>query len=376
MKNILMISFVLLAAGCKSNNPEQKKNTAEIPADNITLTEAQLKNAGIQTTTLLQRDMAVTLKLNGKIDVPPQNLISVSAPLGGYLQSTKLLPGMHVSKGEVIATMEDQQYVQLQQDYLLAKSKLHFAELEYKRQKELNEGQASSDKITQQAHAEVAALKITTNALAEKLKLININPNTLTAAGISKSISIYSGINGFVSKVNVNIGKYVNPADVLFELINPEDIHLNLMVFEKDVPKISIGQKVMAFTNAGTEKKYPCEIILISKNISAEGTSEVHCHFDSYDKTLLPGTYMNAEVEIKRSMSDMLPEESVVHYQGKDYIFEAAGKNQFKMIEVRPGNKENDFIEITDAGKIKNKIIVSAGAYTLLMSIKNKEEQE
>lgn len=376
MKNILIISTILLAAACKSNTAEQKKNTTESSTDNITLTEAQLKNTGIQTTTILQKEMAVVLKVNGKIDVPPQNLVSVSVPLGGYLRSTKLLPGMHVSKGEVIATMEDQQYVQLQQDYLLAKSKLHFAELEYNRQKALNEGQASSDKVTQQAQAEVALLKITMNALAEKLKLININPNNLTVAGISKSISIYSGINGFVSKVNVNIGKYVNPADVLFELINPEDIHLNLMVFEKDVPKLSIGQTVMAFTNTNPEKKYPCEIILISKDIRPEGTSEVHCHFELYDKTLLPGTYMNAEVETKKGIANVLPEESVVNYQGKEYVFESNGKNQFTMIEIKTGNKENGLIEIADAEKLKDKTLVSAGAYTLLMKIKNKEEEE
>lgn len=376
MKNILIISIILLVAGCKSNTAEQKKNVTEILTDNITLTEAQLKNAGIQTTTLSQKEMAVTLKVNGKIDVPPQNLVSVSVPLGGYLRSTKLLPGMHVSKGEVIATMEDQQYVQLQQDYLLAKSKLHFAELEYNRQKTLNEGQASSDKVTQQAQAEVSALKITMSALAEKLKLININPNSLTPAGISKNISIYSSINGFVSKVNVNIGKYVNPADVLFELINPEDIHLNLMVFEKDVSKLSIGQKVMAVTNSNPEKKYPCEIILVSKDISAEGTSEVHCHFELYDKTLLPGTYMNAEVETKSGIANVLPEESIVNHQGKEYVFESNGKNQFTMIEIKTGNKENGLIEIADAEKLKDKTLVSAGAYTLLMKAKNKEEEE
>lgn len=376
MKNILIISIVLLVAGCKSNTAEQKKNATEISTDNITLTEAQLKNAGIQTTTLSQKEMAVTLKVNGKIDVPPQNLVSVSVPLGGYLRSTKLLPGMHVSKGEVIATMEDQQYVQLQQDYLLAKSKLHFAELEYNRQKALNEGQASSDKVTQQAQAEVSVLKITMSALAEKLKLISINPNSLTAQGISKSINIYSSINGFVSKVNVNIGKYVNPADVLFELINPEGIHLNLMVFEKDVSKLSIGQKVMAFTNTNPEKKYPCEIILISKDINAEGVSEVHCHFELYDKTLLPGTYMNAEVETKSGIANVLPEESIVNHQGKEYVFESSGKNQFTMIEIKTGNKENGLIEITDAEKLKDKTLVSAGAYTLLMKAKNKEEEE
>lgn len=376
MKNIILITILFFVAGCSNKTAVQEKTTEAVPSGNIILTDAQLKNAGIETVTLVQKQMAATLKVNGRIDVPPQNLISVSVPLGGYLRSTKLLPGMHVSKGEVIATMEDQQYVQLQQDYLLAKSKLHFAELEYNRQKELNEGQASSDKITQQAQAEVASLKITLNALAEKLKLININPAGLSAGTISRSINIYSSINGFVSRVNVNIGKYVNPADVLFELINPEDIHLNLMVFEKDVSKLAIGQKVMAFTNTDTDKKYLCEIILISKDIREEGTSEVHCHFESYDKSLLPGTYMNAIVETSAGIANVLPEDCIVSYENKDYVFAAMGKGEFAMISIKTGNKENGLIEIQDAEKLKDKTIVSKGAYTLLMKAKNKEEEE
>ncbi len=376
MKNFFIITILLFAAGCSNKTAVNEKTTEGTSSDNITLTDLQVKNAGIENTTLAQKEMSTILRVNGKIDVPPQNLISVSVPLGGYLRSTKLLPGMHVNKGEVIATMEDQQYVQLQQDYLLAKSKLHFAELDYNRQKQLNEGQASSDKVTQQAQAEVAMQQITMNALAEKLKLININPAGLSAGNISKSISIYSSITGFVSKVNVNIGKYVNPADVLFELINPADIHLNLMVFEKDVAKLSIGQKVMAFTNTDINQKYPCEIILISKDIREEGTSEVHCHFESYDKTLLPGTYMNAEVETKSAIVNVLPEESIVSYQGKEYVFAGIGKNEFTMIEITTGNKENGMVEIADAEKLKNKSLVSKGAYTLLMKAKNKEAEE
>lgn len=375
MKNTVIILIILFGLGCKNKNAG---NTAAAPADVqgvLTLTDIQFRNAGIETVSLSQKEMSATLRLNGKIDVPPQNLISVSVPLGGYLRTTKLLPGMHVNKGEVIATMEDQQYVQLQQDYLLAKSKLHFAELEYRRQKTLNAEQASSDKVTQQSQAEVASLQIIMNALAEKLKLININPVTLSSGNISKSINIYSGINGFVSKVNVNIGKYVNPADVLFELINPEDIHLNLMVFEKDVAKLSIGQTVKAFTNTNPGKQYPCEIILISKNISAEGTSEVHCHFEAYDKTLLPGTYMNAVVETKSGLTQVLPEESVVSYQGKEYVFVRTGKNQFVMQQVTTGINESGFIEINEAAVLKDKTIVSKGAYVLLMKAKNKEEE-
>ncbi len=212
------------------------------------------------------------------------------------------------------------------------------------------------------------------NALAEKLLLININSNNLTVNNISKNINIYSSITGYVSKGNVNIGKYVNSADVLFELINPEDIHLNLKVFEKDVTKLVIGQKVEAFSNTIRNKKYLCEVIFISKNIIEEGTSEVHCHFESYDKTLLPGTYMNAEVEMNPGITNILPEESLVNHVGVQYIFESNSKNQFTMMEVKTGNKENGLIEILEAEKLKGKAIVTKGAYTLLMKAKNKEE--
>ncbi|MBP6430478.1 MAG: efflux RND transporter periplasmic adaptor subunit [Ferruginibacter sp.] len=369
---ILIISLMLFA--CKSKTTSIEK-TATITNENVvTLTDAQFKNANIETTILEEKNIATILKLNGKIDVPPQNLVSVSVPLGGYLRNTKLLPGMHISKGEVIAVMEDQQYIQLQQDYLSAKSKLHFAELEYKRQKELNQSQASSDKITQQALAEVNIQRITMNATAEKLRLINKNPASVTVNNISKTTNVYSSINGYVSKVNVNIGKYITPADVMFELINPADIHLNVKVFEKDIAKLSIGQKVIAYDNAHPDKKYNCEIILISKDITPEGTADVHCHFENYNQTILPGMYMNAEVQVATSASNTLPEESIVTFEGKEFVFAETKKHQFEIIEVTTGTKENGFVSITITEALKNKTIVTKGAYTLLMKMKNKEE--
>ena len=139
---------------------------------------------------LSEKNIGTVLKLNGKIDVPPQSLVSVSVPLGGYLKTSKLLPGTHVNKGEIIAVMEDPQYIKLQQDYLQAKSKLQFAELDYKRQRELNESQASSEKVMQQAQAEMNNQRITMNALAQQLRLININPNLLDENTISKSVPV------------------------------------------------------------------------------------------------------------------------------------------------------------------------------------------
>jgi cobalt-zinc-cadmium efflux system membrane fusion protein len=374
-KYIYFLLIALLSFGCKKEtSKEEEEEVATTSETEVILTDAQMKNTTIETISIAEKGLATVLKLNGKIDVPPQNMVSVSVPLGGYLRSTKLLPGMHVSKGEIIAVMEDQQYIQLQQDYLVARAKLTYAEKEFERQNELNQSQASSDKVTQMAQAEVSGLRATTNGLGEKLRLININPNKITASKISQKINLYATINGYVSKVNVNIGKYVSPSEVLFELINPEDIHLNVKVYEKDIAKLKIGQKIIAYTNAEPSIKHECEILLISKDITADGTSEVHCHFEDYDKTLFPGMYMNAEVEIESTNANAIPEECVVNFEGQNYIFIETAKQRYQLQEVKLGKKENNFIEILNAADFKDKKIVSKGAYTLLMTLKNVEE--
>lgn len=376
MKNLtIMLGILLILNACK-NNKVQDNTGAKKNADVVTLTAAQYENAKIETSSLKEISIATVLKLNGKIDVPPQNIVSVSVPLGGYLRGTKLLPGMHINKGEVIAIMEDQQYIQLQQDYLTAKAKLHLAQLEYNRQKELNQSQASSDKITEQAYAEFNLQRITMNATAEKLRLINKDPNQVNVNNISKSINIYSSISGYVSKVNVNIGKYVTPSDVIFELINPSDIHLNLKVFEKDIAELYIGQKVVAYDNAHPDKKYNCKIMLISKDITSESTADVHCHFETFDKTILPGMYMNAEVSVFPNVSKVLPDESIVTFEGKEYVFIETSRQQFKIKEIATGTRENGFVAITNPETLSGKTFVTKGAYTLLMKMKNKEEEE
>jgi membrane fusion protein, heavy metal efflux system len=373
IRGIVFLAFSIIIFSC-SKKTESENAEKVVNESQVGLTASQLKNAEIELGKIAGKEISSVIKLNGKIDVPPQNMVSVSAPMGGYLKSTKLLPGMHLKKGEIIAVLEDPQYIQLQQDYLLAKSKLNFAEMEYARQLELNKSQASSDKVTQMAQNEVNNQKIMMNALAEKLKIININPSHLSVDRISKSIFIYSAINGFVSKVNVNIGKYVNPSDVLFELIDPSDIHLNLKVYEKDIDKLVIGQKLLAYSNANPETKYNCEIILISHDINAEGIAEVHCHFEGHHTTLAPGMYMNAEIEVKSNSTQAINEEAIVNFEGKNYVFAQAENNNFEMTQVTLGVKENGFVEILNSKALQNKNIAIKGAYTLLMKLKNKSE--
>lgn len=362
---------------CKDHGKTEPVSAAGSSKDEnvVTLTDAQLKNTPVVTTVLSLQKISSVLKLNGMIDVPPQNLVSVSIPLGGYLKSSSLLPGKPVSKGQVIAVIENPQFIQLQQDYLMAKSKNHFAQLDYNRQKTLNQSQATSDKVMQQAQSEMNSQKILMNSLAQQLRLININPESLNSGSIQKSVPVYSIINGFVSKVNVNIGKYVNPSDVLFELINPDDIHLNLKVYEKDLGNLKMGQRFMAYTNAAPDKKYYGEIILISKDVNPGGMAEAHCHFEKYDQSLVPGMYMNAEIETSTSFSNAVPEESIVNFEGKDFVFVEEKKQTYRLSPVTLGETENGFVQIMNTDDFKNKKIVIRNAYTLLMKLKNTADE-
>jgi len=374
-KYTLIILTSMLFNACSIDQPSEEPTSVVSENTNLVeLSDAQLKNANIMVGKIASKNMASILKVNGIIDVPPQNMISISVPLGGFLKYTKLLPGMHLLKGESIATMEDQQYIQLQQEYLTTVSNLKFAELEYNRQKELNLSKAASNRALEQAEASFQSLKINAKSLSEKLKLIGINPENLSEKTISRSIDIHSPIDGYVSHVNVNIGKYVNPSDVLFELVNPTDIHLGLTIYEKDLDKIFIGQKLQAFTNHKPDLKYPCEIILIGKDLSEERSVEVHCHFEKYDKTLIPGMFMNAELEINSNNAKVLPDEAIVRFENINYAFIATSKNTFKMVEVKLGSSEKGLTEVTMDDSFNNKNFVLNGAYNLLMQLKNKEE--
>lgn len=376
MKNIIsIVSLSVLLVACGNETKTEQTQAKETQENVVTLTKEQYKNAGIETGKLSTKNISSILKVNGKIDVPPQNMVSISVPLGGYLKSTKLLAGMHIKKGEVLAVMEDAQYIQLQQDYLTAKAQFALTESEYNRQKELNQSKATSDKVFEQSKENYQTQLVLIKSLEEKLKLIGLNPQKLTANNISNSINIYSPITGFVSAVNVNIGKYVNPSDVLFELVNPSDIHLTLSVFEKDINKLSIGQKLFAYTNTNPDKKYGCEIILISKNLSTQNSAEVHCHFEQYDKSLLPGMFMNAEIELSGNNATALPSEAIVRFENKQYVFIAKDNNQFEMQQVQTGNTENNFTEIISADNLANQTFVTKGAYNLLMTMKNKSEE-
>lgn len=373
----LYISLILMSImfACSTKVSEQQIVANKVEEDLVILTDAQLKNAGIEEMEISDQQISVMLKMNGKIDVPPQNLISISAPLGGYLKQTDLVTGKKVAKGQVLAILENPQFIQLQQDYLTAKSKYNFANLDYIRQRDLNQAQASSDKVMQAAKSEMENQQVLMNTIAQQLRMVHIDPNQISSTNIVNHVAVYSPINGYVSRVNVNIGKYLNPTDVLFELINPSNIHLSIKVLEKDLEKLKVGQDLVAYSNLDPQTRYPAKIQLLGAIIDENGLADVQCQFTQKNLNLVPGTYMNIEIASQTAFSKALPEESIVDYKGQNFVFVHEGKNTYRMVAVSLGESDKGFVQVLNAQDFSQKKVVSKNAYTLLMKLKNTEEE-
>ena len=388
---LYILIFLFFGTGIVScSNKKIAEETTDRPSDqhedenSVQLTEAQSKTAGIVLGKIENKQISGTVKVNGVLDVPPQQLVSISVPLGGFVKNTSLLQGSRVKKGQIIATIENLDFIQIQQDYLEAKGQLELTEADYKRQQELAKENVNSQKTLQQSRTNFSTWQAKYNALREKLKVINVDIKSLEAGKVTSSINLYSPIGGYVTQVNVNIGKFVTPTDVIFEIVDTEHLHAELIVFEKDVLKLKIGQKVR-FTLANETEERMATIYLIGREINKERTVQVHCHIDKEDTELLPGMYLSAHVETGGASVPALPDEAIVDYNGKKYIFIVSEeKNEqdkpqesaqhFKMLEIQTSNRELGFTEVNVPDSLSQAEVVVKGAYSLLSKMKNSEE--
>jgi cobalt-zinc-cadmium efflux system membrane fusion protein len=372
----LFILIFLLIQSCSGSKTAPAEEAVVEETNEINLTQDQLKALGLQYGDPVKTSMSSIITVQGKIDLPPQNLISVNFPLGGYLRSTKLIPGMHVSKGEVIAIMEDQAIVQLQQDYLSAAVRHELAGLELERQKALGEAHAGTSRALQQAQAEQKLQAVAVRALQEKLKLIGIDVNALNESNISGQVSVRSTINGYVSKVNVNTGKYVQPTETMFELIDPEDIHVALTLFEKDLPYVQKGNQVSIHFMDEPEKTYAAEVILVNKGLDDDRTATAHCHFKVHPKNLLPGMFVEGELSVSSKLVNAVPDEAVVRLGNKQYIFVRKSDNVVEMRPVVTGLSKDGRTALTSGNEgLPAGSIVLNNAYKLMGILKNSGEE-
>ena len=385
LKIVVIFGLITSITACTRGKVQVSETSkAEVlPEDIVELRADQIKLGKIELGSVEIRSLGNVLKVNGIISVAPQNMATVCMPLGGFIKSTTLFPGNDVNKGQILAVIENQDFVDIQQNYLEAKNKLIFAEADYKRHSDLYKADVYSEQNVQQVTVDYKNTKALVKSLEQKLVLIGVNPDQLNEDNISSAINLVSPIKGFLKAVNVNIGKYVSPTDVLFEIVNSDRLFLELTLFEKDADKVASGQKIIFYINNESEE-HEAIITQTGKSVSNDKTFRVYATVNSSCKNLLPGMYVNAFIEESASKVTALPSEAVVSFDDKDYIFtfekekEEAGKpfTEYRMIEVKKGISGSGYTEIKlPAGfDIKAAKIVTKGAYNLLSAKKNAGE--
>lgn len=380
MKNAIRIRlyylFILGAiwSSCGSkpeSGPEAEEESA--PPDTLSLTMDQVKSIGIEVASAEQREVPQIVQANGMLDVPPQNLVTVSAILGGFVHETTLLQGMKVKKGQVIVTLQHPDYIQLQQDYLETRSQLDLASLELKRQEDLSKENINSQKTLEQARADYARMKAREQGLAGKLRMINISTSRLETEGIQQIINVVSPISGYVTEVMVNTGMYVAPEKPMFRIVDTEHLHAEIQVFEKDVPRVKVGQLIrVKLANETTDRL--AKVYLVGKEISSERTVRVHGHLEKHDPDLLPGTFLSARIETTGETGNTLPESAFEAFEGADYVFAEESAGTYRMVWVEKGDCAAGYCRFSLNGSAVKRNFVVKGAHTLLGMLMNTSE--
>jgi len=375
MKNIiysLIIAQVILLAGCG-----EKKNDKTAPAETetsngkITITKEQFNNNGMALGSLEEKEFPVTIQTNGMIDVPPENRAVVSATMGGYIKQTPLLIGDIVKKGQRLVTIENPEFVTLQQDYMEVKQQLEYLKSEYERQQTLREENITSQKSFLKAESEFKTANARYSGLKKQLSMLNISTSQVEQGNISSTATIYAPISGSITQMNVTKGTYVSPATPILEIIDNDHIHLELSVFEKDIMKVKKGQQIRFRIPEASEETFEAEVYLIGTSISENRTIKVHGHLKDESKTFLTGMFVDAAIVTENTSAKALPSEAIVEQEGKFYVLRTTATTDaeysFETLELQPGNSADGFTEIKNADSFSEMdSFLTKGAFDVL----------
>jgi cobalt-zinc-cadmium efflux system membrane fusion protein len=375
--NTLTLSALLILFSCGHketiNNPATKQ-TEIASEDRIFVTKAQFEHSKMILGSLEEKAFPVTIKATGMIDVPPENRAVVNATMGGYIKTTPLLIGDKVRKGQVLVTIENPEFVTLQQKYLEVNGQLTYLEAEYERQKTMRAENITSEKRFLEVESTFKTAKARHNGLRKQLQMLNISPTSVEAGNISTIVTIHAPISGSIAKVNVTKGTYVSPATAILEIVNNEHLHLELSVFEKDIMKLKKGQRIDFKIPESSTETYKAEVHLISSVIEENRTINVHGHLEDVPETnFLIGMFVEAQIVTGSTFAKAVPETAIVSSDDNTWILKLAKENEqgyyFDQIRVELGNVYDGYAAITKYGDLKNTDkILTKGAFNLIAS--------
>lgn len=401
MKHLNLYTTVLFLAlmscmACKKNTPKTAHQhdehgnhietstiaeTEEEHGKELTLTNKQLNSLDIKIGTLTKRNMNGFIQVNGYLGVPPQNEAVVTTTLGANINSIQVIEGDKVKKGQVLAYVSHPDFIRLQTDYLQTFNSLQFLEQEYNRQKKLYDANVGSGRDYQLAKSKFLNAKGLAKGHESQLRLLGLSPKNVRTGNIAQVAPIRSSIDGFIEKVDIKTGQYVQPQKPLFEIVNTEHIHADLMVFEKDISAVKNGQLVKFKVEALGNKEMTAKIYSVGKSFE-DGPKALHVHaeIENKDKNLIPGMYINAQIITETNLEQALPEDAIFQEGNTYYIFAAKKENdstwEFIPKEVIVKYKSNgfvafDFKETIDA----NVLVAQRGAYYLMAEMQKSETE-
>lgn len=374
----------MMLVSCSGNNTVKEAGSKDEPvkesgkkekAETLELTPEQMKTVGIVTGPVEQRNLDAVVKANGQLAVPPQNKADVSILSGGIIGHISVLEGQQVKRGQVLATINNQDLIKIQQDYLAAKNNFTYVRAEYDRQTQLRDAGAGTGKSFQSSEATFNAERSRITAYESQLKQLGISPGKISNGNIVAQFPVLSPINGTVGQITANTGAFVQPGTSIMEVVDNSKIHCDLTVFEKDLMQVKIGQKVnFQLTNQNNEV-ITGRINGVNKSFENESKGViVHAVINNVQqKNLIPGMYVTALISIGTQLTDAVPVDAVVRSEGKQYIFVVAegedrseGKIHFKKTEVTTGVAELGYIQIKPLSSLSANVqIATKGAFYL-----------
>ncbi len=383
MKYFIIAGLVMLSMiSCNQQPATEIENEAEegeaVGMTQVTLTDQQFDALSIKVDTLTKYAFKDVVIVNGYLNVPPQNKASVTAVIGANVSSINIFEGDKVQKGQLLAYLKHPNLIDVQTEYINAINQLDFMEKEYQRQKKLYDEQVGSGKVYQKTQADYYMLRGNVLNLEAKLRLLHLDPSKIKNGTIYEKIPVLSPIEGYIEKVDIRTGQYVEPQKPMFEVVNNDRIHADLMVFEKDVYKVKAGQKVVFNIESIPGEPMTATIFAIGKTFE-QNPKAVHAHANIENKrgVLIPGMYITGRIATNNELVDALPEEAVVKEDGRAYIFTAEKENEgwlFSPVEVIAGQNEDGWVEIRLLSPIKpGTEFAWNGAYYLLSEMKKSE---
>ena len=370
---IIFLFTTLLFMGCGESANKSENTTINIESKLIEISKAQFEDSKMQLGKLTAQSFPLVVQSTGMVDVPPQSRAIISSFAGGYVQKTPLLVGNKVRKGQVLATLENPEFVEMQQSYLETGEQLTYLKSEYDRQKTLFEEQITSKKNFLKAESDYKSALAIHNGLKKKLQMLNINISAVEAGNITSEIALYAPIHGSVTKMNISKGTYVSPSDEIMEIINTDHIHLELAVFEKDILKVKEGQKIVFNIPEALEDTFEAEVHLVGTSIDTKNrTVKVHGHLDD-DKNhnFALGMFVDAKIITESSQELALPNDAIITVDDKYYVLSFNSQEQaqyaFVQKEVIIGRSFNGYTSIKNSADFtENDQILVKGAFNLI----------